>query len=833
MGSETKGKIQAEAFINALYGNVKQGFLNLWTLEDKKTRWYQFNDTKSLIEEAMRLRDTHNVYFGVGVRKEDLGEFKRGKNEDVSYLPGVWVEIDLKGGVHAAENLPTYDDVQSILETFPLEPSIINHSGGGLHVYYLFDEPAQLLSKQNIQSAERMLSRFQNVFIRLARVKNLHIDNTADLARVLRVAGTYNLKSEPKPVKTSLFEPDRRYSINDLYHAITSIEALFPDEPRVKAERKQYDSEIPDAKYPGRIAQECQFINDYLNHQETASYGEWVAALTIASYCEDGDELVHEWSKEHPDYKEQEVDRKYNEIRTKMSPRTCQSMQQEFGKCNGCRHFNKIKSPISLGMERKKQMAKEQPKVQKSFKRTDLGNAERLVDRHGENIRYCNDFGAWYLNNGKLWSPDKTNRILQFAKDTVRAIYEEAAQAEDPDTRKSLAEHAVRSESRARIESLVALAKSEVPVIPEEMDKNEWLFNCDNGVIDLKTGKLHPHNRELMMTKISPVKYDSEADCPTWIQFLNDIFQDEQGNVKQDTIEFLQKAAGYSLTGSTKEQVLFFLYGTGRNGKSTYMNVIQKILGAYGKQTNSETFTLKKNERVNNDVADLVGARLVAATESEENARLAESLIKQLTGGEEIRARFLFQNNFVYTPTYKIFFITNHRPVIRGNDEGIWRRIRLIPFTVTIPDHKLDKDLPEKLRNEMPGILRWMVEGCLKWQKEGLGAPEEVTEATNNYRNEMDTMGNFISDYCITHEAAKSFGNDLYRQYQEWISETGEYELSKPKFNRKLEDKGFKKGRDGRGIYFLGIGLKTPSNINSFSKVYTSEDKKEKFSYIG
>lgn len=457
----------------------------------------------------------------------------------------------------------------------------------------------------------------------------------------------------------------------------------------------------------------------------------------------------------------------------------------------------------------------------KNFKRTDIGNAERLVNRHGQNIRYINPFGKWYLWDGRRWCEDKIDRIYQMAKDTVRAIYDESFKADDSDSRTSLARHAVRSESRARIESMVSLAKSEVPILPDEIDKDMWFFNCNNGVIDLKTGKLKPHKRDYMITKLSSVDYSPKAECPTWHQFLSDIFQDEQGNVKQDTIDFLQKAVGYALTGETREQVLFFLYGTGRNGKSTFMNVIKDIFGEYGKQTNADTFTIKKGDRVNNDIAALKGARLVAATESEEGARLAESLVKQLTGGEPVQARFLHQEFFEFVPQFKIFFTTNHKPTIRGADEGIWRRIRLIPFTITIPEEKLDKELSQKLRSEMPGILNWMVEGCLKWQQEGLGVPQEVQEATQSYKNEMDTIGNFLQECCIFNENAKCKIADLYSTYSYWCSENGEYELTKNKFNRKLEERGFsKKISTGGYPYFFGIGLKDFPN-NSCQVVYS------------
>jgi P4 family phage/plasmid primase-like protien len=834
--SISRGHILAKDFLQTLYGNESNGWLTLWTSEDKKTKWYKVQELESAVNDAMNLRESKNVYFGLGLRKENLGEYKRGANKDIISLPCVWVEIDIKGGIHAADNLPTEEEVQSILNTFPLEPSIVNNSGGGLHCYWLLDQPARIYNKKNMQSAERMLIRFQSVFIRLARAKGLKIDNTADLARVLRVAGTFNRKGEPKPVGTQLFKPDNRYSIMDLSESIEEMESKLPSAPIERRERREYEGEIPDAKYVDKITNGCHFIHDYLDHKETAPYDEWIAALSIASYCEDGENLVHEWSTGHPNYDEQEVDRKYQHIREEMKPRTCQSIHQDFGKCGSCPHFNKINSPIALGMEKKEFSKKEPPKKEKPkiFRRTDLGNAERLIHRHGANLKYNSVFGKWYIWDGKVWNEDKVNEMQQRAKDTVRSIYKEAYMAEDDDSRKAISTHAAKSENIARVRAMVSLAESEVPILPDDMDSDVWLLNCKNGVVNLKTGELKPHNRDYMMTKLSPVAYDSQAKCPTWEKFLEDVMRDEEGNVKHELIDFLQKSVGYSLTGDTSEQVLFFFYGTGRNGKSTFMNVVNDVLGDYGKQTNAETFTVKKSDRVNNDIAALKGARLVAATESEEGARLAESLVKQLTGGEPILARFLHQEFFEFVPQFKIFFTTNHKPVIRNNDEGIWRRIRLVPFTVRIPDEKLDKDLPKKLNEEMSGILRWAVEGCLKWQKEGLGNPKEVEEATASYRDEMDTMGNFLQEHCTVHDNAKCVVSDLYKKYTEWCEENGEYELSKQRFNRKIEERGFKKKRSTGGhYYFFGIGLQELSLVNAFSskseEVKFREEKNSNF----
>jgi hypothetical protein len=390
------GKAQAEKFLTALYGNTTKGFLTLWTSENKETRCFPTNDIQGFVKEALNLRNTKNVYFGVGLRTRKIGKHERGKKEDVLSLPGVWLDIDIKGGAHKKENIPTEEDAQLLLDTFPLSPTIIIHSGGGLHCYWLFEDPATITSDETRKSAERMLSRFQNVFIRLARTKNLHLDNTADLPRVLRVPGTFNRKEEAKPVQTLLFETDSRYSVHELYEAITFIESTLPEEPKVKTERKQYDGEIPDAKHPEKIVEGCQFIKEYLNHQETAIYDEWVTALSIAAYCENGADLVHEWSKGHPGYSEKESEEKYEEIRSNMKPRTCQYIQENFGACHGCQHFNKIHSPIALGMEKKpiqNVSSKEDGGVYSEWKKALAETGKYDVNRNGHlcSVKYNKD----------------------------------------------------------------------------------------------------------------------------------------------------------------------------------------------------------------------------------------------------------------------------------------------------------------------------------------------------------------------------------------------------------------------------------------------------------
>jgi putative DNA primase/helicase len=436
------------------------------------------------------------------------------------------------------------------------------------------------------------------------------------------------------------------------------------------------------------------------------------------------------------------------------------------------------------------------------FMLSELGNAERIVHHHGKNLKYCGEL-EWLIWNGKRWEQDTKREIESIAAKTFRELYKYENE--------SVQKWAKRCEKRAVRMNSILDARPMVSVKKTEFDAHQFLFNCSNGVIDLKTGKLHAHDRDYLLTKISNVEYKENADCPNWMKFLESIFKKDDNTTDYEIIDFLQKAIGYTLTGDISEQVMFFLYGTGRNGKSTFINTIQRILGDYGRQTNSDTFIKKKNDNaVNNDIARLDGARFVSAVESEEGQQLSESLVKQITGGEKISARFLRQEFFEFIPEFKVFFTTNHVPIIKNNDNGIWRRIRLVPFTVTIPKEKIDKDLPKKLEKEISGILKWAVDGCLKWQSEGLGEPAAVERATNNYREDMDILGPFMSEVCFFNPMAKIEAKTLFEEYKKWCIEYDEgFSLRNRAFYRTMETRGFKKQNGAKNkVFFHGIGLK-------------------------
>lgn len=446
----------------------------------------------------------------------------------------------------------------------------------------------------------------------------------------------------------------------------------------------------------------------------------------------------------------------------------------------------------------------------RGFPCTDLGNAERFAAQHREKVRYVHMWDKWLIWDGRRWKQDGTAAVVRMAKETVRAIYKEAAECQDDDTRKALARWARSSESRAKIEAMLALSMSEagIPVEPQELDNDDWLFNCLNGTIDLRSGSLKPHNPRDLITRLAPVTADHTATAPMWQKFQQQITNDNQ-----DLIQFKQRIYGSALTGDTSDQCLFLHYGTGANGKSTELETIKALLGDYAKQAEFSTFLVRKNETVRNDIADLRGARFVSAIEAESGQRLAESIVKQMTGGDTLKARFLFKEHFEFKPTFKIFLAANHKPVIRGTDHAIWRRIRLIPFTVTIPEQERDPRLSDKLKAEASGILNWLLIGCAEWQESGLGVSQDVKEATEAYRDEMDTLSEFINECCLVDQQCRVTKQELYEKYEKWCSENGEEPLKKRTFGIKVTERGFQDDRLNKARFWKGIGTLERSHL--------------------
>lgn len=450
-----------------------------------------------------------------------------------------------------------------------------------------------------------------------------------------------------------------------------------------------------------------------------------------------------------------------------------------------------------------------EPAPTSSEHRTDLGNARRFVTRHGRNVRYVASWGAWLIWDGMRWRRDDTDEAMRKAKETVGGIYAEAGNAEDENERRELAKWAMRSEGEARLRAMLALAESEpeVAIAAEQLDAKRWLLNCRNGMVDLRTGRLLPHDRAALCSKLANVCYDSAATCDTWDRFLDTVFAGDA-----ELIAYVQRAVGYALTCEVSEQCVFVLHGTGANGKTTFIEALTRVLGDYAMTTPTETLMVKNGQTIPSDVARLVGARFVAASESGDGRRLDEELVKRISGGDRMSARFMHRDWFDFWPTFKLFLAVNHKPTIRGTDNGIWRRIQLWPFSVTIS--KPDKQLPKKLLAEASGILAWAVRGCLEWQRQGLNPPVTVLAATQEYRADMDVFGRFLDECCVRKPTAIAHARALKAAYDAWCEETGEYKQSQHRLGKYLDEQGFKKGRDGRGATIwigFGITLSEPS----------------------
>ncbi len=431
---------------------------------------------------------------------------------------------------------------------------------------------------------------------------------------------------------------------------------------------------------------------------------------------------------------------------------------------------------------------------------SDLGNAKRLVRLHGASIRYCYQWHKWLVWDGNRWAIDHTGAITRHAKGTVSKLWQEVIEASD-ETRKRIAEFSLQSESARGLTAMVKLAESEagVPITPDKLDRDPWFLNCENGTLELRTGRLRSHCRADHLTKLCPVAYDPNAKAPLWEAFLQRIFAENQA-----LTAYLQRVCGVWLTGDVSEQLVQVFYGTGANGKSVLLGTMLGILGPdYGMKAAADLLMAKRNDSHPTERADLFGKRLACCIETDEGQRFNESLLKDLSGGDRQRARRMREDFWEFEPTHKLVLAVNHKPIVRGTDHGIWRRLRLVPFTVTIPDEEQDKQLPTKLVDEYPGILAWAVRGCLDWQQNGLRCPEDVKLATEEYRSEQDLLGEFIRECCVTESCASARATDLYEAFQKY---TGS-KISQTRFGNALNERGFDKAKTCGAVWRLGIGL--------------------------
>lgn len=475
------------------------------------------------------------------------------------------------------------------------------------------------------------------------------------------------------------------------------------------------------------------------------------------------------------------------------------------------------------------------------YRGTDDANAGLLLSQHGNDIRYCPTWEKWLTWTGTHWAIDTRLDIERRGATVPPAIRAEAARVTRtraavlarlaemqnvfplPAEYRGLQDKQEALEMRA--EKLLSIAKQleghnkrtamlsatrhRVVVTHTELDGKPLLLNCANGTVDLATGALRPHDRADLLAHDTGIHYDPRATAPTWQAFLQSTFAGDA-----ELIEFVQRAVGYSLTGDVREQVLLICHGVGSNGKSVFLNILRKLLGSLAWQAAPDLLMSDGKNRHPTEQADLFGKRAVVCQETGEGRRFNETLVKQLTGGDAVTARRMREDFWSFQPTHKLWLSTNHKPEIRGTDYAIWRRIRLIPFSVQFTDTgpaRKDPEMEARLASELPGILAWAVEGCRAWLRDGLRTPAAVMAATEGYQQEMDVLAAWMRDCCVTARHCEARAADLYASYCAWASQTGEHPEKQRKFGMRLKERGFEQFTSN-GAWWRGIGLAARQN---------------------
>ncbi len=436
---------------------------------------------------------------------------------------------------------------------------------------------------------------------------------------------------------------------------------------------------------------------------------------------------------------------------------------------------------------------------------TDVGNAARFAVRERDRVRYCYERDQWYVWDACRWPCDAGGEIASRAKRVALSIFDEAKAA---DGNEALGKWAACSQRRERLTAMIEVAKPELRITPRELDADDWLLNCLNGTIDLRSGELRPHRQDDYITRLAPVDYNPDAHHAVWDQFLATV-TDGDG----ETQAFLQRAAGYSATGLTSEEKLFFIHGHGATGKSSFIEAVKTVLGDYATTADFETFLENRSTGPRNDVAALDGSRLVASVEVSDGRHLAQGLVKMLTGGDTVRARFLYREGFEFTPKFTLWLVANHAPLVDDLDDALWRRMVRIPFEHVIPEDRRDPGLKLRLKSDpaiQAAVLRWIVDGCQNWRDVGLEVPDAIRRATEQYREDQNPLGDFIADRCITGAGYQAGAGELRAAYLAFAAEQGlRATLSPRRWAERLRSMGVIEGRVGADStrVWHGIGL--------------------------
>jgi P4 family phage/plasmid primase-like protien len=742
----------------------------------------------------------------------DVKQYRRSRTQaNVKLVRSNWIDIDYGKGKEYLTIEEALNAFDAWLEkaNLPL-PTFLVSSGNGLHIYWVFTTD---ISYEDWEPIARLFAKLQKQYA----LKSDNISGNA--ACVLRPIGTLNYKdpANPKPVKLI-----RQGDLQDFKKWGEMIQSAVTLGPLRYSSIANSNSSLINAllgsnfaDYPPSdadlIAGACQFFKDMRDTLgANQSEPQWFSALGVLAKTSNGPEIAQKWSSGHSDYSPIATQQKLDQWRG-IGPTTCERIRHESISCNGCKQT--CKSPIQLGY-RNELISPEDPGLtneQKLAALFEMPAGDILAARYfahlneGKNI-FVPHYGEWFQWNGNYWKRDD-HRGMAVAKNTSDQFLKSTSELfkSDPDRFKPYINFACQLRNKGRLDNMLALASSEesISVDSSRLDNNVLLLGVPNGIVDLRLAKLLSPSPEHYTTKQAGCSFDENADCPGWLAFLDAVFQGDQSIIK-----FIQLALGYTLTGSNTEELIFILYGNGANGKSVFGNVVAHILGSYGISGDSSVLVNQKPDMGPSvEMARYTGARYVSFNETAAGNKLDARAVKVLAGREPIVARQLYQKAFEFIPQFTPWLRTNHKPIVTDTDDGIWRRLVLIPCNASFTGANNDPNIERRLLSEDAGILRWMVEGAKLWCSSGLKVPSIISNEVKSYRSDSDLFGQFLADKTKQKVGAKTDQSLVWLSFTSWCHCENIHQGTKASFTRRLAEAGYTAFKSNGKRYYQGLEL--------------------------
>lgn len=750
-------------------------WVSVFTIPDRSVYWYRI-DGPSADADLQRLSQNSDVYFSCGLHSRRQTAGQRGSEADIAELPGLWLDVDVEGEQHKLQGyFPSKAEASAWLQSLPLKPTVVVDSGYGLQAWWQFDRPLEVSQYQWGQAqghrAARQLSRRWQA--KLQEICPYALDTTSDLARVLRPVGTFNHKGEvPKPVRLVSGEY-QTYAVEHLSGLLQAPEAV----------QGQATVSVPE----GPVTSALSVIEPH--DRETwlkvgMALHQWGKGSAEARALWDSWSLSQGYRPDDMETWQKEQDKVWNSFHGTedgITIATVLSMAAQRGWIDPEEEAFRQRQNERVAQKQGKQAVATTPTF------TDLHRADVLIDQMGRDLIYCPEVG-WLQWSGLVWRKDITDGLK-----ATSALSRRLSEEKNDDIALSLSRDYADVVSAGRAIRYAA-ADQRIRVETEQLDAAEKWLPVTNGYVNLETGELtdSSEHRDKLLTRSVDLAYQPGKVSELWEQSILEIM-----GGSEEMVRFLQKLAGYSLTGSTVEEKLFIHQGGGSNGKSTFIDALLEVSGEYGKTAPFDSFVKRRGGGIPNDIAAMRGSRVVIASEPSDGVVLDEGKIKQLTGGDKVAARFLHREFFTFRPRFKLHLMTNPKPQISGTDDGIWRRVVMIPYRQRFAVSDLKARI---LRYELPGVLAWAVRGAVAWYKEGLHYPGEVRSATSEYRAEENPLGEWIDVHLQPSDRGMVPLEQATQSYVSWCMKQGLRYVDRKDFMRALEKAGYHIGRaSGRG----------------------------------